>query len=200
MVATLRSPAGLPLVQTRHDLYQTQLKTNVAFYWLASDTQRVTNYYVRQTNVTVNSDDGVTIEANNVDFLHHCTNNVTSCTTGSRLGTLLWGPNLVFGGKENCVIRTYTNHPCLLSPTSVRCNDINLVTTSLYHQYHCGLRSHFARLVVTTDSQSIALHNTTDFIPISADFSHLYNETRLNPDPQMGLIIKQFNMCTPNTN
>lgn len=196
MVATLKTPFGQTLTETRHDLYQTQLVNNPAFYWLATNTQSVTNYFVRQVNVTLNSDDLFTVEANQVTFLQHCTSNHTSCATGKK-GMLIWGNSLVFAGKQHCFTRTYTNHPCLVTPTSIRCTDINLIISSLFHQYHCGVRGPFVRLVVTTDPLSIALHNTTDFIPMSSDFSNIFNETRLNPDPKLSLIVKQFNPCSP---
>lgn len=124
----------------------------------------------------------------------HCTLDQRNCPT-TKKGVLIWGRNINFYGRQNWVKRTYLNHPCLITPTTVRCTDLNLVVTSLYYKFPCGTPGPYMRLAITNDTQSVALHNSTDYQPISADFTNLYNETRFNPNIQLGLIIKQFNLC-----
>jgi hypothetical protein len=191
--------SGHPLKQLRHDYWATGLETSATYSWPITTTSTVYNYHIQRVNVTV-QDDLSTIKVENTNFLKPCDFSALSCETGSRKGIVFWGSKLVMGGRPQCHQRDYKHQSCLLSATSVRCPELGIVISSLFSPYRCGVRSSFIRLTVTNDTSDTRLTRSSDFVPITADFDTLYNDTNSFYQEGLTMLAYQLAMCSEDDN
>jgi len=199
-VAQMMDFAGNSLQQIRYDYWRTNLSVTASYAWLSTRRTSVVNIHVVHTNVTVDPSDLNTILVSNTNLREPCRFSKGFCATGTKAGSIIWGHNLLFGGKLHCQSREYTHQPCLLTKTSLRCPEANLVITSLFTPFRCqATKLGFVRMVLTNNTLNTELQSTNEFVPITSDFDTIYNDTKEYFHPKLHLLAYQLNMCLEET-
>ena len=183
------------LQQIRWDFWSTNRKTKTSYVWPKSKYDSVTNYHVRIFNLTINSDDHETIEVTNTDLETHCTINQRVCKTGARQGVIIWGSNLPVQGHIKCIDRQYGPEPCILTNTTIRCIQSNVVISNLFESVGCARRLALMRLVLTNDTTDQVLRNSQDFVPLSSDFNNLFADFHEFYQTNLSVLGIQYDMC-----
>lgn len=194
MIRTKTDPSGTPLKKLTWNTWETTKWPDVDYYWPSTDTGTVTNYKVKFLNLTIQLEDNL-VAAPTVEFTEPCHVNKQQCNTSAE-GIVVWHSHLTFGGAPpECIKRHYPQLNCLLSQENLRCPEARFIISTLKKEIACGQTGSFVRIVVSNRQGQRAMTNTSDFVPLSLEFSQLYNETIHAGQQDRILVVKQFLIC-----
>jgi len=195
LVSTLRDLNDVPLNKIRWNLYGSQYTTYAPYEWCFPTVSEAVNYYVAPVNITVSHDLSM-IQVPNIEFQEPCHPSANSCDTNP-LGIVIWGDDIQSPYHRQCVPRTYPNQLCLLSRSRLQCPEANILMHTMFNPLSCGRSLGLARAVLTSNLTNPTLLNSSDFIPVTADFDVLFNDTITYYSASTHMIVKQVPLCTP---